>query len=187
MEGTEVEAAVVGRAREGQPDALAELYRRFGPRVFGLCRHLLGTPDAAADATGEVFLRLGRILASYDAAQPFAPWLLSVTAHHCVDVLRRRRVERRLFAAEAVADVPDPAEADTTLLDRVLLAERRDALRQALAALPEHYRVVLALRYYGDLSYDAIAAELGLSRNHVATLLFRGKQALRRTLARMED
>jgi RNA polymerase sigma-70 factor (ECF subfamily) len=186
MDGVEVETAVVASARAGHPDALAELYRRFGPRVFGLCRHLLGTPESAADATGEVFLRLGRILAAYDPARPFAPWLLSVTAHHCVDLLRRRRVERRLFAAEAVADVPDPAEAETPLLDRLLLAERRDALRQALAALPEHYRVVLALRYYGDLSYDAIAAELGLTRNHVATLLFRGKQALRRALAGTE-
>src|SRR5262249_20276991 len=97
---TEVEAAVLERARQGDGEAGAELYRRFAPRVGGLGRHLWAPPAAAEAAASEVFARLRRALPSYDPAQPFARWLLAVTSHHCVDLLRRRRLESRLFVAD---------------------------------------------------------------------------------------
>ena len=65
---------------------------------------------------------------------------------------------------------------------RLVLAERRAEVRAALAALPDHYRVPLALRYDAELSYDEIATALGLKRNHVATLLHRGRREVRRRL-----
>lgn len=61
--------------------------------------------------------------------------------------------------------------------------EERDAVRAAIAALPERYRVPLVLRYYSELRYEEIAATLNLPRNTVATLIFRAKQELRRVLA----
>ena len=55
-------------------------------------------------------------------------------------------------------------------------------MREAIARLPENYRMPLVLRYYGELSYDEIAQQLGLKRDYVAALLFRAKQDLRRKL-----
>ena len=52
----------VERARKGDQAGLAELYAEYGRRVLGLCRHLLGSPEAAEDARSEVFLRLPRAL-----------------------------------------------------------------------------------------------------------------------------
>ena len=180
--------AVVERARQGDSEALAELYRLYGRRVFGLSRHLLGSTAAAEDARSEVFLRVQRTIDTYDASHPFSRWLLSVTSHYCVDVLRRRQVETRLFVAEEDAPaggVPasEVAGMSPSPLGQVLLDERRDEVREVIAGLPEQCRVPLVLRYYGEMSYEEIAAELGLRRNHVATLIFRAKQALRRTLA----
>src|SRR5262249_62208735 len=89
-----------------------------------------------------------------------------------VDRPGRRRLESRLFVAdepEASAEAGLPG-ATLSPLDEALLAERRVELRREIARLPERYRVVLALRYYGELSYDDIAGRLGLTRNHVATL-----------------
>jgi RNA polymerase sigma-70 factor (ECF subfamily) len=171
------------RARAGDPDALAELYARFARRVLGLCRHLLGSGEAAEDARSDVFLKLPRALETYDPTQPFTRWLLSVTGHHCLDLLRRRRRESRLFVADDTgADQEAEAEASPSPLSRLVLAERRAEVRAALAALPDHYRVPLALRYDAELSYDEIAAALGLKRNHVATLLHRGRREVRRRL-----
>jgi RNA polymerase sigma-70 factor (ECF subfamily) len=56
-------------------------------------------------------------------------------------------------------------------------------VRDTIARLPENYRVPLVLRYYGELSYDEIAQQLGLEKNNVAALIFRAKQELRRRLA----
>ena len=188
MNSTPVVEAVE-RARRGDQAGLAELYAEFGRRVLGLCRQLLGSPEAAEDARSDVFLRLPRALERYDVSLPFDRWLLSVTSHHCLDVLRRRRLESRLFAADldetdsaSVGSEPAPSP-----LAAVLTDEGRVRVRDALTRLPERYRVSLALRYYGDMSYDEIASQLGLTRNHVAILIFRGKQALRGLLADLDE
>ena len=154
MNPTEM-AEAVERARRGEREGFVEIYEAFSRRVLGLCRHLLGSPDAAEDARSDVFLRLPRALDRYDQALPFDRWLLSVTSHHCLDVLRRRRLEARLFAAEldepggeAVGSAPGPSP-----LAAVLTEEGRTRLREALLRLPERYRVALALRYDGELGY----------------------------------
>ena len=188
MDTTEVTVAIE-RARRGDPDGLTGLYQAFGRRVLGLCRHLLGSPEAAEDARSEVFARLPRAIERYDPVLPFDRWLLSVTSHHCLDLLRRRRVESRLFVAElpetdsaAVGDAPGASP-----LAAVLADEGRGRVRAALTRLPERYRIALALRYDGELGYEEIARELGVTKNHVAILIFRGKQALRRLLADLDE
>lgn len=174
---------VVRRAREGDADAFGELYHQFYPRVLGLCRHLLGSREAAEDATGEVFIRVQRAMKTFDSALPFPRWLLSIASHHCIDQLRRRRVEQRLFDPTEV-ETHDPASLSASPLQDLVAAERRDAVRSGVEALPERYRMPLVLRYYSEMSYDQIAGALGLNRNHVATLIFRAKQELRRVLER---
>jgi RNA polymerase sigma-70 factor (ECF subfamily) len=179
---------LVARARAGDDEALGEVYRRLRPRVRGLCRHLLRSPEAAEDAASEAFLRVRRALAAYDPAQPFVRWVFSIASHHCLDLLRRRRLEGRLFVPEEDGRPGEaaPDAAAPSPLSAVPLAERADAVREAVRGLPERYRVPLVLRYYGELGYEEIAAQLGLTRNHVATLLFRAKHALRRALAAAE-
>jgi len=173
---------LVTRARGGNEQAFAELYRLYRRRVFGLCRHMLLSLEAAEDATSEVFLRARRAMSTFDNTLPFDRWLLSIASHHCIDQLRRRRIERRLFEAPA-AEAPEPPGAAPSPLSQLVSLERRDSVRECLAALPEHYRAPILLRYYSEMSYDQIATALGLSRNNVATQIFRAKQELRRRLA----
>ncbi|HXE74222.1 MAG TPA: RNA polymerase sigma factor [Candidatus Xenobia bacterium] len=175
--------ALVRRARQGDAEALGELYRQLRPRVFGLCRHLLGSREAAEDAASEVFLKAQRAMKTYDSALPFPRWLLSIASHYCIDVLRRRRLEQRLFHPGEI-ESEEPAAQRLSPLAEVMQAERRDHVRAAVEALPERYRLPLVLRYYSELSYEQIAGTLGLNRNHVATLIFRAKQELRRSLQR---
>lgn len=173
---------VLSRAMNEDAEAFGELYRLFRPRVFGLCRHLLGRHEDAEDATSEVFARLPKSIKSYQAPLPFPRWLLSVTSHYCVDRLRRQQLEHRLFEAAPAETLP-LAVREASPLEQVISEEDRDRVRKGIAALPEQYRVPLTLRYYSDFSYDEIAQELGLSRANVATLIFRAKQQLRRSLA----
>ncbi len=177
-------SALVKRAGAADEEALAALYRHFHRRVLGLCRYLLGSETEAEDAASEVFVRLPHAMNSYDASLPFPRWLMSVTSHYCIDLLRKRGVEKRLFEPAPAADAPEPVSATPSPLQEVLTAEARDEVRGAVAALPERYRLALTLRYYNQLSYDEIAATLELTRAHVATLIFRAKQELRRALIR---
>jgi RNA polymerase sigma-70 factor (ECF subfamily) len=174
------------RAQRGDGDAFGELYRRFSRRVFGLCLHLLRGRADAEDASTEVFLKLRAALSGDDRPLPLHAWLTTVATNHCLDRLRRRRREGRLFASEPDPAVEWPSENHSPLAE-VLEEERRRVVAAALAALPDRYRVPLALRYYGELSYDEIAARLGQTRQDVATSLFRAKQRLRQALAPDRD
>lgn len=183
MEGGSLEA-VVREARSGKPEAFAGLYRLYGSRVRGLCRYLLGSAAAADDATSEVFLRVQRAMSTYDITVPFHRWLFSIASHYCIDQLRRGRLEQRLFQPEDPEGPEPAATGGASPLAEVLAAEGRARIRAAIEELPAKYRSVLALRYYAGLDYNQMAAELGLTRAHVATLLFRAKKELRRVLER---
>ena len=183
MEGLDLER-VIERARGHDAEALAEIYRRYVRRVIGLCRYMLDSRESAEDATSEVFLKLQRSIESYDASIPFPRWLLRVTGNQCIDVLRRRQRGRKVFLEVADgAAVMEAASSEPSPLGAVISMEERVQVRDTIARLPENYRVLLVLRYYGELSYDEIAQELGLERNNVAALIFRAKQELRRRLA----
>jgi RNA polymerase sigma-70 factor (ECF subfamily) len=172
---------VVRKAQAGETEAFAELYRHFFRRVLGLCRRLLGSREAAEDAANEVFLKAQRAMGSYNNTLSFSSWLLSIASHHCLDQLRRRRTEQRVFQQDPEEwDAPQTAAASP--LAELLAAEQKAVVRAALDELPEQARVVLVLRYESGFSYDQIAAELGLSRNHVAILIFRAKKRLRSAL-----
>ena len=57
----------------------------------------------------------------------------------------------------------------------------------AIEALPENYRIPLVLKYYGELSYDEIAEQLGTTRNNVAVLLYRAKRELRGSVRALRE
>ncbi len=173
---------VLERAQRGEGEAFGELYRRFSRRVLGLCLHLLGSREDAEDATSEVFLKVHGALGRYDRSIPFGAWLTSIATNHCLDRLRRRRREGRLFDPEP--EEAAPAAGEPSPLAELMVAEERAAVALAVAALPERYRLPLALRYHAEMSYAEIATRLGLTREQVATSLFRAKERLRRALTR---
>lgn len=176
----------IRQAQAGSVEAWAELYRMYLRRVYGLCRNLLGSSEAAEDATTEVFLRVYRGLKQYDTSLPFTRWLLSIASHYCVDQLRRRQKEAKLFVTEDATEV-EVGDTTASPLEKLLAHEKHEEVRAAVLALPSQYRVPLALRYYEGLSYAEIGRRLGLKRNHVATLLFRAKKQLRQGLKRKEN
>lgn len=174
-------ADVLARAQEGDVEAFAALVRVHEVDVLRLCRRLLGSATEAEDASQETFARAQVALASYDPQRPFRPWLLAIAAHRSVDLLRRRGTERGLFVPDAV-DADATEAAGPSPLDLGLRAEQRRRLLEAIEVQPEKYRAPLLLRYYADLDYAAIADALDVSRNQVATLLFRARQRLRAAL-----
>jgi RNA polymerase sigma-70 factor, ECF subfamily len=182
MEEWDLES-VLERARSHDAEALAEIYRRYARRVFGLCRYLLDSPENAEDATSEVFLKLQALIEKYDGSIAFPAWLLRVAGNQCIDALRRgKRRQQVIVEVEDSAAVTEAAGPEPSPLGAVISTETRAQVRDAIAQLPKNYRVPLVLRYYSELSYEEIAQQLGLEKKHVAALIFRAKQELRRKL-----
>ena len=176
------DATLAERARGGDPEAFAALFRRWEADVGRVCRRLLGPGAAAEDAISEAFLRARRALDSYAPDRPFRTWLLSIASHHCIDQLRRRSREQKIFDAgeTGAADLADPSPSP---LKRLVGREERERVLVAVEALPEKYRLPLVLRYFSEMDYEAISEVLDVPRAQLGTLLFRARRRLRDLLA----
>ena len=162
------------------PD-FADIYREHHRKVFNLCAYLLNSGHAAEDAAHEVFLRVHRNIGTFNPDYSLSNWILKIASNYCMDLLRKRGREKRLFVPDP-SESPDPSSDRPGPLSEILTSEKGKNIRRALASLNEKFRVPLILAFYNDFSYDEIAAVLGIPRNTVATLLFRGKQQLREKL-----
>lgn len=122
-------------------------------------------------------------LSTYDPAQSFITWLLSITAHYCIDVLRRSRraVTVELDESRQLCD----GEADP---ERYAVARERDrAIRQALDLLSPHYRPIVVLRYWYDMSCKEIGKIVGLSEGAVKVRLHRAREMLAQSVRQQGD
>lgn len=170
---------LVLRTRQGEVNAFGELVRRYQQAVFNVCYRLLGDRHEAEDLTQETFIRAFQRLDTFDVERPFGPWVRRVAANLCLNHLQRRRPvslpldNERSLALRATST--DPAAA----LER---AERWEAVRAAILALPPHYRAVIELRHFQGLKYEEIAEVLGISLSQVKTHLFRARKQLVRRL-----
>ena len=127
-------------------------------------------------------MRAYKNFGKFDAEQPFWQWIASIANNHCIDLLRQKSRTEPFFGDEAT-EVEGLASSDRPILRDLIAAEDSVALNGAIATLPDKYRVPLVLAYFNQASYDEIAEQLTISRNHVGVLLLRAKQQLRTALA----
>lgn len=170
------EFEIINAARDGDHAAFAVLVETYQRPVFNLAYRMLGDPSAAEDASQEAFLRCYRSLAGYDPARPFSTWILSITAHHCIDTLRRKRMKE-----VSMDDLPpwrQPAAESADPLQNVQRAQQAATIRRLLEALPGDYRLVVVLRYWHDLGYAEIAEITGESQSAIKSRLHRARRRM---------
>ncbi len=177
---------LVSLSKDGNLDAFNSLVDRYQSLVFTLCYRQLGERTAAEDAAQETFLSAYRALPQFQGGS-FRSWLLRIALNHCRDELRRRlrRVPTRPFDTGRPDDVAiepqDPAADPAAAFEARALGP---ALERALAGLPPDQREVILLADVHGLQYEEIAAATGVSLGTVKSRLSRGRDRLRRILAR---
>jgi RNA polymerase sigma-70 factor (ECF subfamily) len=177
--------ALVAQYLQGDAQALAELVTRYTAPVFNLAFRLTGDRAEAENVTQEAFLRAYAALPCSRTDLAFKPWLFQIAVNLCRDLARKKRPAAFAELAQEDSVTPEEAFGDPAplLLDTVAERELEQALARAVTTLPEAYRAVVTLRYTEELSYEDMAAALGLPVNTVRTHLFRAKAMLRQMLA----
>jgi RNA polymerase sigma-70 factor (ECF subfamily) len=168
------------QAQAGDAEAWGELYRQYAPAIFRFCRRAMPTREDAEDATMDIFIKVRQKLSQYDSSHLFSAWLYRVAANHCWDLLRRRRGRQDHEVGEVEnipLEHPDPDQ-----LEQLIEQRTSQEVRRALDKLPARARMALVLRYYSDMSYDDIAATLGVRRSFVGVVLLRARHELRDVL-----
>mgnify|MGYP001159098281 CR=1 FL=1 len=168
------ESVLIQRAQLGEAEAFGALVSRYQATVFNVCLRLLGDRGEAEDATQEAFVRAYQRLATFDRQRAFAPWMRTVAANHCYNKLESR--------CPCTVDYDQLAERTAPMQispeSQVLQEETSRQVRQAMLALPHHFRLVIELRHFQELNYEEIAATTGLSLSVVKTNLFRARKLL---------
>jgi RNA polymerase sigma-70 factor (ECF subfamily) len=178
------EAGLARAAAEGDGHAFAALYDAYESRIFNFCHRLVGSPEDAADATQDAFLKvLQRLPKLGDRELNFGAYLFTAARNASYDVIGRRK------RADPVDEIPEHGARPVTgdaggdiYVDperAALLGSLQESVKSANGRLPERQREVLALRELEELSYDEIAEIMEMNRNGVAQLISRARIKLR--------
>ena len=151
--------------------AFGELVTRYQTSVFNVCYRILHERGEAEDLAQETFIRAYDRIHTFDIEREFGPWIRRVAANLCLNAIE---------ASKDTAELDDERDADSAQLPEAVyeVRERSATIRSALASLPAHYRVVVELRHFQELSYEEIAAELKIPLSDVKSHLFRARKIL---------
>ena len=160
-------AELVRRAQLGSAAAFEHLVLEFGPGIHRFLALRLRNENDVRDTLQETLTAAWLGLPSLEHPAKLRPWLLGIAAHKAADAARRR--------------VPAP-EHELELLGRE--DESLLEIREAILALPPHFRDVLLLRYLLQLSEEEVADGLGLRLGTVKSRCARARKALAELLER---
>jgi RNA polymerase sigma-70 factor (ECF subfamily) len=187
----EEERRLLDRLKARDEGALAELYDELAPWVLGLAFRILQDEDEAEEVVGDVFVQVWRNIDRHDARRgPMVPWILSIARNRALDLVRRRRrwwrKAERWERARAI-DGDDNTPAASTDEAAVPGFPVHREVHQALAALPEEQRRVVALAYFEGLSHSEIAARLKIPLGTVKTRMRIAQGRLTDALQHLKD
>lgn len=169
------DAALVRGIVAGETELFAQLVRRHQRAVRGLAIGFLKNAEDADDFVQEVFLKAYRNLAAFQGRSRFSTWLYRIAYNHAVNSVKRAKEYRSLAEDEEIPDYDDP--------ERLALREAsRKAVAEAVAALPERFRICVDLFFFYDLSYPEIETVTGIPVNTIKSHVFRAKKLLRESL-----
>jgi RNA polymerase sigma-70 factor (ECF subfamily) len=173
---------LIARVAAGDRSAFDALYERYSSAVFGLAIKVLRDREAAEEAVQEIFWRVWKRAASFDRSRAFAPWLFGIAHNYCIDELRRRKVRPQAVYEDDDHPILSEIASETDIGADAVLAEQRDVVRAALDQLPAEQRQALMLAYFGGLTQQEIATQLGNPLGTVKTRMRLGLQKLRTLL-----
>lgn len=162
----------------GDARAFEQLFARLAPRVHGFFLRTFRDPAVADDLLQDTFMKVHRARDSFDQARRVKPWLFAVAARVRLDELRKRMRLPEDADEEAMAR----AEEQAPPADEAVGGDVQEAVRAALARLPESQRAVIHLHRYEGMTFPEIAAVLGTTAGAVKLRAFRGYEALRISL-----
>ena len=168
-------ARLVEQARAGDTGARRTLYVQYADRVFRTVRGMLRSDADAEDVTQDAMLKVLTSLHRFTprAGARFAAWVTTIAVNTA-----RRRFRRRRPELSATGDLPEAADDAADPADDLDRARQRRALLIALAELPERERVIVSLRYGGELNASEIAKTVGVEAATVRKILERARTRL---------
>lgn len=174
IKGLSDEALLLHFRENGDPAFFGELYKRYIPKIYGLCLKYLGDTEKSRDAVMEIYQILNEKICSYEIDNLNA-WLYSVAKNYCLQQLRREKTA--VFVNIDTLVMENAAIFNHT--DKPQSAEEEAALEYCLKTLSDEQLRSVQLFYYEDKSYADIVELTGYALTKVKSYIQNGKRNLK--------
>jgi len=175
--------------KEGDQRAFQLLFDKYKKQVINFCFRYCGHQAVAEELAQETFLRVYKAAPRYRPEARFSTWLFKIATNVCLNEIRRPIYRARLDSIDQAPDEDHAANPELSMdpeqsrPDALLEAHQNQILiRQAMGRLPKEQRTALLLRVTEGFSYGEIGQQINRSESHVKTLIYRGRQRLKKLL-----
>jgi RNA polymerase sigma-70 factor, ECF subfamily len=178
---------LMARAALDDTRAFTELVRRYQTRVIHLVSRLLNDREVSEDIAQEVFVRVHLHRKNYRTGSKFSTWLFTIAANLAKNEMRRRKRRRNWTSLDEMQETLKDAslqfaDRKSTREDDLEHEQLSGVVGEAIAALPDRYRIALVLRDIEGLAYEEIGLALKIPGGTVRSRINRARLMLKRKL-----
>ena len=168
---------------EGNRKAYADLMASYREPLYLLLLRMTHNTTMASDLTVETFSKAFSSLHLYSPTNAFSTWLFSIASNHCIDFIRKKRMQTvsindvastkdgDVYEYPLPSDLPSPEES-------MVSKERKAVLHEVVQQIKPRYRRLIEMRYFEEMSYEEIAQQLNMPMGTVKVQLLRARNLL---------
>jgi len=178
---------IISRALKGDQMAYSQLLDLYRESIYYLVLKMVNSNEYAEDLTIEVFGKAFSNLKQYQPNYAFSTWLYRIATNNCIDFIRKQRIsttsldlsfnddngEKLYIQVESHGLNPE---------ENAIRKQNSKYLKEIVKKLKPHYRQLIELRYFKELSYEEIADEMEMPLGTVKAQLFRAREFLAKML-----
>lgn len=166
---------LIERCKGGDLHAFESLFEEFGKKLFGLCLRMSGDRHDAEDIIQEIFVILINKIKAFRGDSKFSTWLYRVAVNTCISFLRKKKA--------ATVPLEDSIASRPELMVNPQPLVRREALKKAIAMLPDGYRTTVIMHDIQGYNHREIAEIMGISIGASKSQLFKARRKLREMIS----
>jgi RNA polymerase sigma-70 factor (ECF subfamily) len=163
-------------AREGDLHAFEQLIHRHRKRILADCQHLTRDPNNAEDLAQEVFVKAFFGLRSFEGRSTFRHWLQRIKVNHCLNHLKKQEGNEILAVDDEYSDGLQQLHVPPVAEQELVNMEERRRIHHILSEMPITLRIPLVMREMDELSYEEIAAIMGIGLSAVKMRIKRARE-----------
>jgi len=166
----------IKEALEGKQSAYKFLLNKYWDEVYRFQKSRINNQNDAEDITIQTFAKAFNNLKQYNPDYNFKNWLLMISKQVYIDTQRKKK--HNFVSIKEDNEVFQLPDKELTAEDRMIMEQKLMQLKQAINQLKPHYKEVIELRFFHDLSYKEIAEKIGEPLNNVKVKIMRARKLL---------
>jgi RNA polymerase sigma-70 factor (ECF subfamily) len=177
---------------ENDRTAYAELMDNYRDSIYFMLLKMTNNKDDAEDLTIEAFGKAFKKLEQYTPNYAFSTWLFKIASNNCIDFIRKKK--QNVYSLDQEFDDSPGSSLSRNISgselnpEEALINEQKiKIMREVVEKLKPHYRILIELRYFQELSYEEIADQLILPMGTVKAKLFRARDFLYNIISKSQD